>query len=47
MKPKVKNYEILMAVIIIANIFIFMYFSKKLENLTVKITNEMETKNGL
>ena len=47
MKLKIKNYEIVIALIIVANILIFIFFSKGLEGFIVDYTVEVQQTNGL
>jgi hypothetical protein len=37
-KPKIKNYEVIIAIIILINISIFIFLSKKLEKYVVMVT---------
>jgi Na+/alanine symporter len=47
MKPKIKNYEILMALMIIVNVLVFMFFSRHMEKLIKNYTVQVESKDGL
>lgn len=47
MKTKIKNYWILVALIIAVNIAIFMFFSKHLESFVVDYTVNIQSKNGM
>lgn len=47
MKTKIKNYWVLVALIVFVNIAIFMFFSKKLESFVINYTVTVQTKNGM
>ena len=48
MKSKIKNYWIIVALVIIANIAIFTFFSKRLESVVVDYTLDgLEANSGL
>ena len=47
MKTKIKFYWVIIALVVFANITIFMYFSRRLENFMVESTLEAQARNEL
>lgn len=47
MKTKVKFYWVIIVLVIVANVTIFMYFSRRLENFIVQSTLEAQARNEL
>lgn len=47
MKTKIKHYWIIITLVILVNVFVFKFFSNKLDTLIAGYSNEYESRNGL